>query len=215
MVVAEAPAWLLEEINKWMRAFFWAGKDEVQGGQCLVAWKTICKPKKFGGLGVKDLRRTDRARPWQGLPGLKDPEAEEVFQSLAHFKVGDGLSTYFWKDRWISGFTAAELAPEVVARVPTRRKNERLVGEALPEDGWIDDMSREMTEELWRECLILWEAVETVMRDAVSPDHISWKGVESGRCGAESYTVRAYSLRTQDPQATYRDGGRRPASNDT
>jgi hypothetical protein len=47
---------MLEEINKWMRAFFWAGKDEVQGGQCLVAWRSICKPKKFGGLGVKDLR---------------------------------------------------------------------------------------------------------------------------------------------------------------
>jgi hypothetical protein len=32
MVVAEAPAWLLEEINRWMRAFFWAGKDTVKGG---------------------------------------------------------------------------------------------------------------------------------------------------------------------------------------
>jgi hypothetical protein len=109
MVVAEAPIWLLEGINKWMRAFFWAGKEEVRGGQCLVAWKSICKPKKFGGLGVKDLRlqglalrvrwfwlrRTDRTRPWQGLPGLKDPEAEEVFQSLAHFHIGDGLSTFF------------------------------------------------------------------------------------------------------------------------
>jgi hypothetical protein len=63
--------------------------------------------------------------------------------------VGDELSTYFWKDRWINGFTTAELAPEVVARIPTRRKNERLVGEALPEDGWIDDMSGEMTEELY------------------------------------------------------------------
>jgi hypothetical protein len=29
------------------------------------------------------------------LPGLKDPEAEEVFQSLAHFHIGDGLSTFF------------------------------------------------------------------------------------------------------------------------
>jgi hypothetical protein len=56
MVVAEAPLWLLEEINKWMRAFFWAGKSEVRGGQCLVAWRSICKPKQFGGLGVKDLR---------------------------------------------------------------------------------------------------------------------------------------------------------------
>jgi hypothetical protein len=45
MVVAEAPAWLLEEINRWMGAFFWAGKDRVNGGQWLVAWESICKPK--------------------------------------------------------------------------------------------------------------------------------------------------------------------------
>jgi hypothetical protein len=56
MVVAEAPVWLLEDINRWMRAFFWAGKAEVNGGQCLAAWRGIFKPKEFGGLGVKDLR---------------------------------------------------------------------------------------------------------------------------------------------------------------
>ncbi|KAM0853896.1 hypothetical protein ACQ4PT_050778 [Festuca glaucescens] len=133
MVVAEAPVWLLEEINKWMRAFFWAGKDEVHGGQCLVAWRSICKPKEFGGLGVKDLRlqgltlrvrwhwlrRTDPERPWQGLPGLNDLEAAGVFQSLARFSVGDGRLTYFWRDRWISGYTAEELALEVFAKQQT------------------------------------------------------------------------------------------------
>jgi hypothetical protein len=31
LVVAEAPIWLLEEINKWMRAFFWAGKMKCEG----------------------------------------------------------------------------------------------------------------------------------------------------------------------------------------
>ncbi|KAM0870271.1 hypothetical protein ACQ4PT_040114 [Festuca glaucescens] len=131
MVVAEAPMWLLEDIDRWMRAFFWAGKDEVQGGQCLVAWRSICKPKEFGGLGVKDLRlqglalrvrwmwlrRTDPERPWQGLPGLNDPLVAGVFQSLARFSVGDGRLTYFWRDRWISGYTAEELAPEVFAKV--------------------------------------------------------------------------------------------------
>jgi hypothetical protein len=131
MVVAEAPAWMLEEINKWMRAFFWAGKDEVQGGQCLVAWRSICKPKKFGGLGVKDLRlqglalrvrwhwlrRTDPERPWQGLPGLNDPEAAGLFQSLAQFTVGDGRLIFFggtdgflgtpqrsWRRRFLPGY---------------------------------------------------------------------------------------------------------------
>jgi hypothetical protein len=185
---------MLEEINKWMRAFFWAGKDEVQGGQCLVAWRSICKPKKFGGLGVKDLRlqglalrvrwhwlrRTDPERPWQGLPGLNDPEAAGLFQSLAQFTVGDGRLILFWRDRWIGGHTAEELAPEVFARVPTRRRNNRLVAEALHEDGWIDDIQGEMTAELWMQCLSLWEAVEEVEKDGMRPDHIAWKGVESG-----------------------------------
>jgi hypothetical protein len=102
LMVAEAPAWVLEELVKWMRAFFWAGKKEVNGGQCLVAWDTICKPTRFGGLGVKDLslqglalrvrwcwlRRTDPSRPWQGLPAINDAEANDVFQSLACFDVG-------------------------------------------------------------------------------------------------------------------------------
>jgi hypothetical protein len=50
LMVAEAPTWVLEELVKWMRAFFWARK-EVNGEQCLVAWDTICKPTQFGGLG--------------------------------------------------------------------------------------------------------------------------------------------------------------------
>jgi hypothetical protein len=53
LMVAEAPTWVLEELVKWMRAFFWAGKKEVNGGQCMVAWDTICKPTRLGGLGVQ------------------------------------------------------------------------------------------------------------------------------------------------------------------
>jgi hypothetical protein len=93
LMVAEAPAWVLEELVKWMRAFFWAGKKEVNGGQCLVAWDTICRPTQFGGLGVKDLRlqglalrvrwcwlrRTDPSRPCQGLPAFNYSKANEVF----------------------------------------------------------------------------------------------------------------------------------------
>jgi hypothetical protein len=126
------------------------------------------------------LRRTDPERPWHGLPSLNDPAVAEVFQSLARFSVGDGRLILFWRDRWISGFTAEELAPEVFAKVPSRRKNTRVVAEALEGDAWLDDIPGEMTADLWRQCLELWEAVETVERDISRPDHISWKGTESG-----------------------------------
>jgi hypothetical protein len=77
------------------------------------------------------LRSTDLARPWQCLPGLNDPLVVGVFQSLARFCVGDGRLTYCWRDRWISGYTAEELALEVFAKVTTRRKNTRLVAEGF------------------------------------------------------------------------------------
>jgi hypothetical protein len=56
LLVEEAPRWLLEELVKWLWAFFWAGKRQNRGGQCLVAWDTISKPLCFGGLCIKDLR---------------------------------------------------------------------------------------------------------------------------------------------------------------
>jgi hypothetical protein len=200
LMVAEAPAWVLEELARWMRAFFWAGKKEINGGQCLVAWDTICKPTRFGGLGVKDLRlqglalrarwcwlrRTDPSRPWQGLPAINDQEANDVFQSLAQFRVGDGESILFWKDRWINGRNAEEIAPEAAALVPTRRKNTRKASDALVEDSWFSDVVGELSIEGWMQCTRLWEELERVPRDGSRPDQILWKGSPSG-----GYTARA------------------------
>jgi hypothetical protein len=36
-------------------AFFWIGKDHVNGGHCLIAWRRIYHPIGYGGLGVKNL----------------------------------------------------------------------------------------------------------------------------------------------------------------
>jgi hypothetical protein len=86
LLITDAPFWVLEELDKSFRGFLWAAKDRANGGQCLVAWDRICKPKEFGGLGIRNLRmqglamrirwewlrRTDPARPWQGLPMIKD-----------------------------------------------------------------------------------------------------------------------------------------------
>jgi hypothetical protein len=109
LLVEEAPVWMLEEVAKWLRTFFWARKKQVSGGQCLVAWESICKPIRFGGLGIKDprlqglalrvrwewLARMSASRAWQGLPMCKDPQACGVFWSLARITVGDGKMVRF------------------------------------------------------------------------------------------------------------------------
>jgi hypothetical protein len=154
-LVAEAPVWLLEEAAKWMRAFLWAGKNNVNGGQCVVAWDKVCKPLAFGGLGIKDprlqglalrsrwewLRRTDSSRPWYGLAMLKDTEAQGVFRSLSSIKLGNGASILFWSDRWINGVMVADLAPAVVLAIGARQRNNRTVVAGFLNDAWVSDIT--------------------------------------------------------------------------
>jgi hypothetical protein len=199
LLVENAPLWLLEEINKWLRAFFWAGKAEANGGQCLVAWEVVCKPTSLGGLGVKNLklqglalrarwhwlRRTDPDKPWQGLPPIKDVAAMEVFESLAKIEVGDGRTVLFWKDRWINGFTAEEIAPLVTALVPTRRRNSRKVYDALRGNAWVRDLLGNISIEGCIQCICLWEKIEEVERHELQPDKYTWKGAPSGKYSAK------------------------------
>jgi hypothetical protein len=109
LLVLDAPEWVFEDINGWIRSFFWASKEKSNGGRCLVAWNTICRPTCYGGLGVKNLklqtlalrvrwewlRRTDPKRPWQGLAMMVDSEAKGVFDSMVSIPVGQGNKVLF------------------------------------------------------------------------------------------------------------------------
>jgi hypothetical protein len=46
---------IIEKLDKKRGAFFWAGEDSCSGSQCLVAWSRACLPKKYAGLGIKNL----------------------------------------------------------------------------------------------------------------------------------------------------------------
>ncbi|KAM0825325.1 hypothetical protein ACQ4PT_069629 [Festuca glaucescens] len=138
LLIAEAPVWVLEEIEKGLRGFLWAAKDKANGGQCLVAWDQICKPREFGGLGIRNLRlqglalrmrwewlrRTDHSKPWQGLPMLNDEKAREAFDSMVRIDTGSGKTVLFWRDRWIQGRAAEDFAPGKVKRKKKKEKSE-------------------------------------------------------------------------------------------
>ena len=136
-----------------MRSFFWAGKDKVNGGQCLVAWDTICRPKCYGGLGIKNLnwqalalrvrpewlKRTEPSRPWQGLHMIEDRDTRELFDNLVHITVGMGDRILFWRDQWIHGFAVADVEPLLQDTVQSRVANTRTVQHALTNDRWQGD----------------------------------------------------------------------------
>lgn len=51
-----ADKWAVKKMDKYRRNFLWAVDQEANGGKCLINWRKICAPRKFGGLGIKDLR---------------------------------------------------------------------------------------------------------------------------------------------------------------
>ena len=55
-IAMELPAWLLQFLDKRIRAFFPKGSEVVKGGQCLVAWDRVCLPIEYGGLGIMNLK---------------------------------------------------------------------------------------------------------------------------------------------------------------
>lgn len=56
MSAFKIPVWVTQKIDETRRKFFWKKNLEEQKGISLANWEIICKPKKFGGLGIIDLQ---------------------------------------------------------------------------------------------------------------------------------------------------------------
>ena len=71
---------------------------------------------------------------------MEDKEAKMVFNSMVKIKVGTGKRVFFWKDRWIHGFTVGEIAPTIMELVNTCARNTRTVQQALIDNAWSQDV---------------------------------------------------------------------------
>ncbi|KAK1606561.1 hypothetical protein QYE76_030234 [Lolium multiflorum] len=85
--------------------------------------------------------RTDPMRPWRGLDMQFSKAELDIFAASTSMVVGDGESALFWEDRWVDGRSIKEMAPEVYALVPKRRRKVRTVREALLDRAWIPDIA--------------------------------------------------------------------------
>ncbi|KAE8782832.1 Serine/threonine-protein kinase CTR1 [Hordeum vulgare] len=210
------PTGVFEDIEKWMHFFFWAGKDKVNDGQCLVAWSQVYRPTRFGGLGIKDLRlqalalrvrwdwlkQDDPNRPWQGLKLMDDDAASSVFNSLVKINVGNGARVLFWRDRWINGFTIKEIAPLIFQLVPTRARNSRTVQQVLTDNYWTQDVHGDLSFMAHIQVAHLCQAMASVPGSGDVPDQFAWPANKSGSYTAKSVYQRLCSGMIESPFAS-------------
>ncbi|XP_073367930.1 uncharacterized protein [Aegilops tauschii subsp. strangulata] len=89
----------------------------------------------------------------------KDPQVHAVFDSLVHWRVGDGATALFWKDRWMGAVSAKEVAPDVWGAVRTQTVNRRTVKEGLLNHRWTSDISGDLSTEGLVQFIRLWDHV--------------------------------------------------------
>jgi hypothetical protein len=191
--------WARDKINKIARNFIWAGDDadHASRGHALVNWKTVCRPKVLGGLGMTDLERfgralrlrwpwlqwTDPLRTWGGSK-LPCNEADmDLFRAATHITIGNGESTSFWSDPWTHRGPIRLWAPDLY-KVASRKG--RSVAKELHNDNWIRSIARLSTPVQLDQYLQVWDVIAHTQLSPTVADSITWKLNTDGVYSASS-----------------------------
>jgi hypothetical protein len=198
LTVYKLPHWAEKEIDRFQHSFLWKGQDpdRVKEGHCLVKWKTCTRPRKLGGLGIKDLDRFGRAlrlrwlwhywdivdRPWKSLLCFFDKTDRALFFVSTVISVGNGCNTPFWEARWLHGVSPRDLAPNFYKQA---RLKHWTVDKGLYNLKWIKNVRQLNTEELLDEFILLFTTSGDIHLTQEA-DTIFWKWTASGQYTASS-----------------------------
>jgi hypothetical protein len=109
LMALDVDPWFLHAADKLRCGFLWAGKNEANGGNYLVAWDAVCAPKCLGVLGLPNLRwmhavlrahwiwlqRTYCTRAWLGFQFAIRNDASVLFNGSVDIEVGSSARLLF------------------------------------------------------------------------------------------------------------------------
>ena len=77
------PKSVLKDVNRILSRFLWIGNiDKSHGAK--IAWSKVCRPKKEGGLGFKDLFLTNTVLNLKHIGCLLDPSNKSLWKLWVH-----------------------------------------------------------------------------------------------------------------------------------
>ncbi|KAM0905250.1 hypothetical protein ACQ4PT_017523 [Festuca glaucescens] len=185
MIALDQPKWLTHKVNKLIRDFLWACKDEGSGGKCLVNWSLVSSPKRLGGLGITNMQFhgtalrvrwlwqswMDPSKPWLGLPLSVDTQVRHLFEASMSIILGDGATASFWNDAWLLDQPFRSAFPDLFA-VCTKRALS--VKDAIADEKWCRHFKRFLPTPAIMQFTVLWEVVQSVQLQDGVRDSLVW-----------------------------------------
>ncbi|GJN13080.1 hypothetical protein PR202_ga31414 [Eleusine coracana subsp. coracana] len=199
LIAIKVPKWFIKAIDKIWRGFAWTGRENVNGGACVVAWEKVQRPLDLGGHGILNLevmswalqirwlwfQKTDHDKAWHGLDIQVHPNVIALFNIALESHVRNGSSTLFWTDKWIMGCSLSDIAPNVVERVTARIQSSRSVAEGLQNNKWADDIQGGLSLVGLFEYFQLWVSIAKILLTQEEDIHI-WSLDASGQYTSKS-----------------------------
>jgi hypothetical protein len=154
LLVLAPPKRIIKLFERVERGFLWEGRAVANGGSCHVSWRDVCRPLSRGGLGIRDMERaglalrlrwlwhsrTDDGRAWNGMDLQFTTAEQNLLFTSTYLVAGNGRTGRFWEDRWLNGRSIREIAPQLYACIPQRRRKSRTIADGLHAHNWARDI---------------------------------------------------------------------------
>lgn len=128
------------------------------------------------------MEKVGPLRSWNGLQFKLSDKAEAMFVAATECTIGDGRLTMFWRDRWLNGQSAKEIAPDLIPFVSPQTALRMTVNQALENGNWIKNIKGTLSVPAIVQFVRLWQTIQAAPALTDTPDQFRWLLATNGVC---------------------------------